>query len=282
MCILHISIIFLPMSTKMCLLHIMPDVLDHLFAPLCRLLVARGVAFADLAERLKGHYVKAAQGLAAEAGAGKITDSRLSVMTGLQRREIARLREFETKPTQPNHLSRLVAMWQTDPAYCQRGKARALPRTGPAPSFESLAREVRRDVHPRTMLDTLETTGTIRLDGDGQTVHLIETAYLPLSGSEEQLEYLAFNVGDHLATAAGNVLGRQPPLFERAVHYGGLTDDQVATLAKRFHTRQMELLEELSREAAQMKASADQGATARFRAGGYVFTQTHAKDEGTS
>lgn len=269
MCFLHISTIHLPLSMKMCLLHIMFDRLDHLLAPLCRLLVARGVAFADLAERLKGHYVQAADAQA-QAEGGKSTDSRLSVLTGLQRREVARLRGFEVKPAKPNPLSRLVALWQSDPAYA----GRALPRTGPAPSFEALALEVRKDIHPRTMLDTLLATSTATLSNDDTHVHLVETAYLPLSGSEDQLDYLATNVGDHLDAAASNVLGASPPHFERAVHYSGLTDDQVAALAKQFHEGQMALLQQLNAKAAQMKSGNDSTASARFRAGGYVFTQT--------
>jgi len=253
----------------------MPTMLDHLLSPLCRLMVARGVGFAEFAERLKGHYVQAALALAE----GKTTDSRLSVMTGLQRREIARLREFQPKPAKPNHLSRLVALWQSEPEYARSGAPLPLPRTGPAPSFEALALMVRKDVHPRTMLDTLETTGTIRLDEDGQTVHLIETAYLPLGGSEDQLEYLDLNVGDHLAAASENVLCAEPPFFERAVHYSGLSDEQVAELSAKFHARQMALLEEMNAEAAKMKTSKAGQGKMRLRAGGYFYAQpTKTKD----
>ena len=275
MCNLHISTICLRLSIKMCLLHIMSDRLDHLLSPLCRLLVAQGVGFSELAERLKGHYVQAAQNQA-EAEEGKTTDSRLSVMTGLQRREVARLRSFEAKPAKPNHLSRLVALWQVDPKYSRAGMANPLPRTGAEPSFESLAFDVRKDIHPRTMLDTLLATGTVRLSDDEQTVHLIETAYLPLSGSEDQLDYLTANVGDHLAAATSNVLGQSPPFFERAVHHGGLTEAQVATLANQFHAGQMRLLEELNAKAAEMKTSKSSDATSRFRAGGYVYTTDEA------
>ena len=264
----------------------MPDDFDPLLAPLARLMVARGVAFGDLAERLKGHYVQAALALAED----KTTDSRLSVMTGLQRRDIARLRAFEARPPRPNPLTRLVAQWQTDPLYAPGGRPAPLPRMGAAPSFESLARAVRQDVHPRTFLDTLEAAGTVRLEGD--KVLLIETAYVPLGGSEDQIAYLAQNSGDHLQTAAENVLGRQPPLFERAVHYSGLTRAQAEALAARFATAEMALLEALSREAAAMKeanrqaaAPAETGSTeaalVKFRAGGYVSIreeQTHGED----
>ena len=250
----------------------MSDLLDELLAPLCRLLVAQGVAFPDLSERLKGHYVRAALDLAE----GKTTDSRLSVMTGLQRRDIARLREFESKPARPNHLSRLVALWQSDPEYSQNGKARALPRTGDAPSFETLASAVRKDVHPRTMLDTLVAAGTVQISA-GDIVSLQKTAYLPLGGSEDQLQYLAQNVGDHLAAASANVLGADPPFFERALHYSNLSEAQVADLRQLFQSGQMTLLETMNAKAATMKRTGDAAGEIRFRAGGYFFAETKEK-----
>ena len=241
------------------------DRLDALFAPLARLLVAQGVAFPDLAERLKGHYVRAATAQAE----GKPTDSRLSVLTGLQRRDVARLKGFAAKPPRPSPLTRLVALWSSDPDYAPDGASRALPRHGPAPSFEALAKRIRKDVHPRALLDTLLEAGTAALSEDGQTVHLRQTAYVPAPGSEAQLGYLAVNVGDHLATAADNLSG-QPPRFERALHYRGLTEAQARALAKEFEAGQTALLETLNRKAHAMKQDAPEGANARIRAGGYL------------
>ncbi len=246
--------------------------LDHILAPLARLLVARGVVFQDFVERMKGHYVQAAAEQSAEQSDGKITDSRLSVMTGLQRRDIARLRAFEHKAPKPNPLTRLVALWQVHDDYSKDGKALPLPRTGEAPSFESLAREVRQDVHPRALLDTLFAAGTVRLCKD--TVELVESAYVPLAGTEEQLDYLASNVGDHLAAATENVLAPHPRHFERAAHYTGLTAAQVETLHCKYEAGQMALLRDIAQEAEALKATNPSSATARFRAGGYYFATT--------
>ena len=240
------------------------DLFDALFAPLARLLVARGVLFPDLVERMKAHYVQAAL---APSGA-KATDSRISVATGLQRRDVVRLRGAEVRDQRPNHLARLVALWQTDPIYAQGGD---LPRAGPAPSFEALAQAVRRDVHPRTMLDTLVAAGTVRLIGDGQRVQLAQASYQPMAGSDDQITYLARNLGDHVAAASENVLGHSPPHFERAVHYGGLTAAQVAQLATQFHAAEMALLQDISQQAAAMKAAGGDDATLRLRAGAYFY-----------
>ena len=270
MCNLHISFhISLVRVKKNVFVAHMPETLDHVLSPLARLLVARGVQFSDLVERLKGHYVQAALHLVED----KPTDSRLSVMTGLQRREIARLRQFTPRDGRPNHLSRLVALWQTHPDYSRDGAALPLPRLGEAGSFEALAREVRKDVHPRTMLDTLKQAGTVRLEDTDQTVHLIATAYLPLGGSEEQMTYLADNVGDHLMAAAENVLSDSPAHFERAVHYSGLSDAQIAELAGVFAQAQMAVLQDINRLAADMKSDTSASGGNRFRRGAAISIQ---------
>ena len=267
-CILHIFFPGCPVNINVHIAHVLM-ILDSLFAPLARLLVARGVLFPDFAERMRAHYIAAAE---AQAGAGKATDSRLSVQTGLQRREVTRLRGFVPRDERPNHLSRLVALWQTDPAWLRDGSPLPLPRNGPAPSFEALAWSVRRDVHPRTMLDALTASGTVALSEDGSEVLLVRASYQPLAGSEDQLAYLARNLGDHLGTATDNVLGGKPPQFERAVHYTGLAEAQVQALAEAHAEGQMALFQDLSRRAAAMKA-AGPGGDRRFRAGAY-FHQT--------
>ncbi|MGL4238078.1 DUF6502 family protein [Tabrizicola sp.] len=243
------------------------QIFDALFAPIARLLVARGLPFPDLVERMKLHYVQAALTQAGD----RATDSRVSVMTGLQRRDVVRLRGEDVKDRRPNHLARLVALWQTGAGWSRDGAALPLVRSGPGQSFEALAQAVRRDVHPRTMLDTLLAAGTVALSADGQQVLLTQTSYQPLAGSDDQLAYLSRNLGDHAQAAADNVQGRTPPHFERSVHYSGLTETQINVLSKRFAEAEMALFQELSQTAARMKEENTEAGTQRFRAGGYFY-----------
>lgn len=243
------------------------QVFDALFAPIARLLVARGLPFPDLVERMKLHYIRAAL---AQSG-DRATDSRVSVLTGLQRRDVVRLRGEDVKDRRPNHLARLVALWQTGPDWSKDGQPLPLARSGPGQSFEALAQAVRRDVHPRTMLDMLIAAGTVSLEEDGQQVRLLQPSYQPLAGSDDQLAYLSRNLGDHAQAAAENVQGATPPHFERAVHYSGLTEAQITALSERFATGEMALLQELSQTAARMKAENTQPGPLRFRAGGYFY-----------
>jgi hypothetical protein len=179
------------------------------------------------------------------------------------------------KDRRPNHLSRLVALWQTGAEWSRDGAALPLARSGPGQSFEALAQAVRRDVHPRTMLDTLAAAGTVALSEDGQEVLLTQTSYQPLAGSDDQLAYLSRNLGDHAQAAAENVQGASPSHFERAVHYSGLTEAQVAALSERFAAGEMALFQDISQTAARMKAENaqpdPQPGLLRFRAGGYFY-----------
>jgi len=178
----------------------MISALDLLLRPIARLAIARGVLFGQVADRLKLQFMRGAAELAGEA---KLTDSRISVMTGLQRRDVARLRAMPNDPPEvANHLARLVAIWHQQGGTPLKRKA-----------FDALAVDIRRDVHPRTMLEQLVHAGTVRVDADA--VILLATSYQPLSGSEDQLAYLGRNGADFLNAATGNVLENPAPFFER-------------------------------------------------------------------
>ena len=125
------------------------------------------------------------------------------------------------------------------------------------------------------MLDALLATGTVQLQDEGQTIRLTQTSYQPLAGSEDQITYLARNLGDHMSAASENVQGHTPPHFERAVHYSGLTEAQIATLDARFREGEMALLQEIGQTAAAMQRDTTPPGPYRLRAGGYFY---HTKD----
>ena len=226
------------------------DVLTRMLLPLARLSIGRGLGVRDVLDPLKRAFL-----LAAQEGQGRRTDSALALATGLQRRDVVRLRGEGLAPRPPSAAARIVADW---PA------AERLPRSGPAPSFEALARAVRRDVHPRSLLDLLIAAGSVVEEGDD--VRLLRRAYAPGGGSPEQLAYLADNLHDHGTAAVANVLDGRG-FFDRAMHYDGLTVAQAEILAARFADGQMALLRDLSSEARGRQG----GGAVRVRFGGYGY-----------
>jgi len=208
------------------------DALSGLMTALAKLAVAQGLPHAALDEMLKLACVQAAD--AAHPGlAPHRKVSRISTATGIHRREVTRLVQVAqavepgshgTRPRVRSRASEVFAHWRTQPPYRgSDGQPLPLPRQGPAPSFETLAQAVTRDVHPRSLLDELCRLGLAQWDTDNDVVQLAADAFVPHGDRARLLGLLGDNVGDHLRAAVDNVLSGQRLHFEQAVFADGLS-----------------------------------------------------------
>ena len=274
-----------------------PDLLQQalvrLLRPLVRLAITSGVTFPMLADLLRSLYVDVAhRDLLADQRAR--TDSRVSLLTGVHRKELRRQRA-PAETTEPPALtlsSQVIARWLAMPATTgPDGAPRPLPRLGPPPSFEALVTAVTRDIRPRALLDAWLDQGIATLDGDGR-VRLENTAYIPQADRQTQVFYFARNLHDHAAAAAANVAAAgQPPYLERAVHYDGLSAEAAAALEHVAREAATAALLEVNRRASEIADADDAAHQAkpdhpprrhRVNFGAYVFNaeeqQTPGKD----
>ncbi len=217
---------------------IAPDALGaavaRLLEPLARLALAKGLNHGALDEMLRRALVDAADRLHAALPPHRRA-SRIATATGIHRREVTRLiaelraAEGDLPPPPPRSpVTELFAHWRTDPLYCdRRGSARELPRQGPAPSFESLAQGVTRDVHPRSLLDEMVRLGVAAHDAERDTVRLLREAFVPTGDGARMLQVLAANVGSHFDAAVDNVLADGRRHFEQAIFADGLTEASI-------------------------------------------------------
>ncbi len=255
--------------------------LSRLLRPLVRLLVRCGVTFPALCNLLRELYVNVAEYDFALNGKEQ-TDSRVSLLTGIHRKEVARLRgagaPVSTVPATISRTSRIMARWLSAPEFTDaQGRPLALSRiidtdrAAAAPTFEALVTSVTRDVRPRAILDEWLDRKLVMIDVDGQVV-LTETAFVPGGGSDQQLYYFGRNLHDHVAAAVANVLGEQPRYMERAVHYDGLSK----ALAKRLEARSRELAMEAliaANKEANAACETDGGGPWRWNFGVYVYRE---------
>ena len=202
------------------------EALAGLMASVARLGVARGLPYAAVEAMLRLAFVQAA----ARAHPGlpehrKV--SRISTTTGLNRREVTRLvnqQERGAAPRSRSVASEVFTHWRTQAPFCAaNGQPLPLPRQGPAPSFETLAQAVTRDVHPRSLLDELVRLGLASWNEAADTVTVAREAFVPQGDSVRMLGFLGDNVGDHLSAAIDNVLSDNRMHFEQAVFAQGLS-----------------------------------------------------------
>ncbi|MEY4756282.1 MAG: hypothetical protein RJA34_1180 [Pseudomonadota bacterium] len=193
--------------------------IDSVLQPLAQLCIGKGLPIQAIEEQLRQAYVKAATLASAGANPDRLT-SRISTMTGLTRREVGRIQALEApaRASTRNLVTELFTRWVSLPQYqVDANNTMALPRVGPAPSFESLAREVTTNVHPRSLLDTMCSLELVVWDLQNDTVYLTETALVPRNEWKQMMGFLGDNVGDHLRAAVTNVLGQGNEHFEQTL-----------------------------------------------------------------
>ena len=256
------------------------EAVERLLAPLVRLLLDHQITFPTLAGLLKRIYVgEAERGYALPDRPQTI--SRLTLLTGIHRKDVKRLQAEagEPRPAAPPSVSlgaQLALRWTADPAYRgEDGRPLALPRLATEdgrPSFDGLVQAVTQDIRPRAVLDEWLRLGIARLDAEDRVV-LVEEAFVPSEGFEEKAYYLGRNVRDHLAAARHNLAGVGAPLLERSVYYAHLRPESVEELQALAREAGMEALQRVNARALELQA-ADEGesdATQRMSFGAWFF-----------
>jgi len=217
---------------------VLVSALRRLLRPVIRLAIHYGLTYPSLAELLKSIYVEVAD-REFEIDGKPQTDSRVSMLTGVHRKDVKRLRSESAAETRevPKSVSlgaQIAAVWSSRSEYLTReGEPRPLPRLSAneaQPSFDSLVRSVSRDIRSRVVLDEWLRLGVVSMDGDDVTLN--RAAFIPASGFEEKAFYLGQNLHDHAAAIAHNVVGGQAPMLERCVHYDGVEGETIDNLAK--------------------------------------------------
>jgi Family of unknown function (DUF6502) len=259
----------------------------YLLRPLVRLLLSHGISFPTFCDLVKSAYVKVAEEEFKLASKPQ-TDSRISLLTGIHRREINRLR---TEPVTEINLSQhasmsamLLTIWSGHPEYLDdHGLPLPLPRLaskGGELSFESLVQSVSKDFRARVVLDEWLRQGIITLDNDDR-VHLCADAFVQPQDMEEKIYYFGQNIHDHLAATVHNLAGGAPPFLERCVFYDKLSADSTRELAEYSRVVGMRSLHAVNKRAAELQKRDQKKPDAVYRAnfGVYNYSATEISDE---
>ena len=270
------------MDTKVNQNSVIFKALECALKPLVRLMLARGITYIQLTEWLKHIFVETAVReftLPDKA----INDSRISVITGVHRKDVKRLREIMlinpmlVEPANVNLGSKIVSTWLSNGLYMDDGKPKSIARLrkdGGDVSFEALAEVVTKDVRARAALDELERVGAVNID-ENDRVTLMTEAFIPTKGEDEKAYYLGLGVGDHTAAAVHNVLNCQPPSFDRVVHYKGLSLESIQDIEQLSRAQGSQLLQEINKKAEKLPSAADKSdiKSKRYTLGVYFYSE---------
>jgi hypothetical protein len=260
----------------------------RLFRPLVRILLKNGVSYRTFADFAKWVYVDVATKEFGIKGR-KQTTSRVSVITGLSRKEVKRVRELPRPDDSAsieryNRAARIIAAWRRENKFVDaEGKPAPLPMEGPGATFSELVKRFSGDVPARAILDELVRIGAVERLEDGR-VSLLVRAYIPESSDADKLHILGTDVG-HLIKTIDHNLKPDPigPLFQRKVEYDNLPEEVLPEFRKLSVKRAQALLEKLDRWLAQRDRDVTPTVkgTGRNRAGLgiYYFEEPYTEEE---
>ncbi len=259
--------------------------------PLVRLLMSHGITLPYFSNLLKEIYVDVAEQDFPLAGKAQ-TDSRISLITGVHRKDVRRLRtEIRSPLPAPSAVSmgaQVIATWVSEKKYLDKnGLPKPLPIRGTGGrnrSFEQLVATVsRQDLRPRVVLDELLRLGIVTVTEEDIVVLEVE-AFVPVSGFDEKAHYFGQNVRDHIAAAAHNLSNDQIRFLERAVSYHGLIDTDARKLKVLAEELAMDSLKTVNHRARQMqrRSQTKPQANHRINFGAYFFTEQVNDDPGSS
>lgn len=259
----------------------------RLLRPLVKLLLHYSVQYPVLTHLLKQTYVEVATAMPVEGKAQ--TDSRVSLLTGIHRLDVKRLRNEivsgnEGPPMSVSIGAQIVARWTAHAEYLDN-KGRPLPlhrlaSAGGIMSFESLVRSVSKDIRPRVVLDEWLRLGVAQIDNLDRVI-LVTDAFAPSHGLDEKLFYLGKNMHDHLDACAHNLTRPDaPPLLERSVYYDHLSKDSTLVLSAYARQLSSQVMQAFSQKAMELQERDHLDANARHRvAYGQYFNQANEQEE---
>ena len=222
----------------------------RILRPLIHILIRNGVSYRTFADLAKWLFVDVANRDFAIQGR-KQTISRVSVITGLNRKEVKRVSELPLPDDQAsseryNRAARVISGWRRDKAFRNKKNEPAdLPLSGSGATFQTLVKQYSGDMPFRAVLDELMRVGAVvRTDKD--RVHLLVRAYLPAGDETMKLHILGTDVAHLIASFQHNLEpDERGPFYQRKVLYDNLPVDILPAFRQLSAESAQKLLEKL-------------------------------------
>lgn len=262
--------------------------IGRMLRPLVKLLMLKGITYTGLLSLLKKTYVEVAhREHDFQLDNKRQTDSRISLLTGVHRKEVKRIREELDNPLTEKEIkasisAQMMAKWLGHPEFTdENGNPRALHRDHKIElSFSDLVFDISRDKHPRSILDDWLNQKLVTIDEENK-IHLIQDGYTASEDIEEKLFFAGKNISEHLETVTHNLTTSESPRFDRAVYYHHLSGSSVDKIERLAKAELLKAMKSINKKAAELQLQdAEQDIKRRHSVhiGGY-YAQSLAADE---
>lgn len=223
----------------------------RLLRPLASMLLRFGMTWKEFSELSKSVFVQAAT---EEFGInGRPTNvSRVSILTGIARKEIKRQRDLldANEPTakrKTTDATRLLSGWHQDAEFVDASShPKLLPETGQGPTFEKLFARYGGDIAMPTMIKELITTGAIERAESGE-FRVLMRYYQPSVADSENLQFAVDRIHDVIETMNNNVFAHESnaPRFGGFAANDAIPVDAIPAFRNYLDKRGQEFLEEI-------------------------------------
>jgi len=222
----------------------------RILRPLIYILIRNGISYGTFADLAKWLFVDVAKReFAIEAR--KQSVSRVSVITGLNRKEVKRMFELPVPDDQAsseryNRAARVIAGWRRDKMFRDdEGNPADVAVSGEGATFQALVKKYSGDMPFRAVLDELIRVGAASQTKDGR-VHLIARAYLPAGDDSMKIHILGTDVAQLISSIRHNLEpDNRGPFYQRKVMYDNLPDEVLPAFRKLSAESAQKLLEKL-------------------------------------
>ncbi len=228
--------------------------LRYVLAPLVRIAIGCGITYQSFSRLVREAYFDVASDFEPVKGKPN-SDSRISVLTGLPRREVRSLREQRAGPTSPSFSFErlLLNAWSSRlDLMDEQGNMLPLPRTirrGGDRSFEALVASIGKDVRSRAVLDEWLRKGFVVLDEEDRVVVNPRSQVSGIEGTEGASILLTHLLHDLLAGFDRHyITGQTAQDFSFHVIYGHrLSEESVTLICASAYREAMQLANKLNR-----------------------------------
>ncbi len=222
----------------------------YLLLPVVRFLLKHGVTWNEFGELSKEAYVKVAREDYGIEGR-PTNNSRVAMLTGLSRREVARVRDNllngqeRASELQGNQISRVLTGWHVDGEFTKEdGQPMDLPPTGPTGSLSVLLKRYAGDLPHGAIRKEMQQRGLIE-ELDNGHLRVLKRDFVYSELDPEIVRMLGLALHDHAATLEHNLDPQRPSprRFEAIANNDRITPRAFNTFQKLVESRGLEFLE---------------------------------------